>query len=550
MNTRARPLISVLLFVAWASANAQSGPNHEVDTIFEKWDTPDSPGCAVSVILDGAIVYKRGYGMANLEYGVPITPSSIFHVASVSKHFTAMGVLLLADEGKLTLDDDVRKYVPEVPDFGETITIRHLIHHISGLRDQWSLLHMAGWRWEADVVKQEDVLDITSRQKALNFKPGDEYLYSNTGYTLLAVIIERLSGKTLREFAEERLFEPLGMKDTHFHDDHQMIVPNRAYAYAPEDDGGLIISIPDFDVVGATSLFTTVEDLARWDRNFYTGRVGGHGVIEQMSIRGRLNDGKEIPYAVGLSHGFYRGLRTVSHGGSDAGYRSHFIRFPHQRFSLAVLCNFPSSGPGELARKIADIYLAEDFTEPVEQFSPIELPVGDLERLAGLYRHPASDTVWSIEMKDSVLVVGGERPRVLQPLGKGRFRVEDSSTVVTLETGPSGSAVLHVPSSRGRYIAYQRVERAHPNPTELEVYVGPYYSVELGAEYAFRIKEDKLVLWNRKIGEKELEPSFEDGFTYDGYAMAFTRDTKNRVDGFTLSSGRVRRVRFEKKFSS
>ena len=196
----------------------------QVDEVFVDRDSPDSPGCAVSVMEDGAIVYKRGYGMANLEYGVPITPSSIFHVASVSKQFTAFALLLLAEEGKLSLDDDVREYVEEVPDFETTLTIRQLIHHTSGLRDQWSLLRLAGWRFEADVITQGDVLDITSRQTSLNFNPGDEYLYSNTGYTLLAVIVERISGQSLRDFTEERIFEPLGMDDTHFHDDHRMIV--------------------------------------------------------------------------------------------------------------------------------------------------------------------------------------------------------------------------------------------------------------------------------------------------------------------------------------
>jgi hypothetical protein len=436
MSARVRLFTVVLLLTALLPAYAADDAelHAKVDAIFEEWDKPASPGCAVSVIRDGAIIYKRGY----------------------------------------------------------------------------------------------------------------EYLYSNTGYTLLAVIIERISGKTLREFSEERLFAPLGMKDTHFHDDHQMIVVNRAYAYAPkdEDDDRLIISIPDFDVVGATSLFTTVEDLARWDRNFYTARVGGREVIEQMHVRGLLTDGTEIPYAVGLSHGTYKGLKTVSHGGSDAGYRSHFIRFPEQRFSLAVLCNFPSSGPGGLARKVADIYLAEDLTEPPEEeFSPIELPRAELEPLAGIYRHPDADTIWVITMEDDHLTVGTGWPRVLQPLGDGRFRIEDSSTVVKLGGTP---AALHVPAGADRYVVYERFEKANPSLGDLEAYVGSYHSEELGADYTFRVEDDKLVLRNRKIGKKELETTYKDGFTFQGYAMTFTRTESGRVDGFTLSSGRVRRVRFDK----
>jgi CubicO group peptidase (beta-lactamase class C family) len=322
-----------------------ASPERQVDEIFAAMDTPDSAGCAVSVMRRGAIIYRRGYGMANLEYGVPITPSSIFHVASVSKQFTAMALALLVAEGKVAWDDDIRRYVPEVPDYGKTITLEHLVHHTSGIRDQWSLLSMAGWRWEGDVVKQEDVLIIIARQNALNFDPGTTYLYSNTGFTLLAVVVERVSGKSLREFTQEQIFEPLGMRDTHFHDDHQRIVVNRAYAYAPDSVYGLRISIPDFAIVGASSLFTTVEDLAKWDRDFYTGQVGGPEVIEQLQTRGVLNNGEKIDYAFGLSHGTYRGLHTVGHGGADAGYRSDFLRLPDQEFSVCGAVQLPVQQP-------------------------------------------------------------------------------------------------------------------------------------------------------------------------------------------------------------
>ena len=207
-------------------------------------------------------MYLRGYGMANFEYDIPITPSSVFHVASVSKQFTTFAVSLLVADGEVAWEDDIREYVPEVPDFGQVITLRHLANHTSGIRDQWDLLGMAGWRFEADVITQGDVLDITSRQTALNFPVGSEYLYSNTGFTLLAVVVERVSGQTLKEFTQERIFEPLGMSGTHFHDDHNTIVPNRAYGYAAVRGGGYRISIPDFDVVGG-SMVAVQENMAR-----------------------------------------------------------------------------------------------------------------------------------------------------------------------------------------------------------------------------------------------------------------------------------------------
>ncbi|HET9532790.1 MAG TPA: serine hydrolase domain-containing protein, partial [Blastocatellia bacterium] len=303
------------------------------------------------VVKDGSVIYKRGYGSANLEYNIPISPSTIFHVASVSKQFTAFAINLLASQGKLSLDDDIRKHLPEVPDFGKKITIRHLIHHTSGLRDQWELLAMAGWRLD-DVITKEHILKMVRHQKELNFDPGQEYLYSNMGYTLLAVIVERVTGQTFRQWTHENIFKPLGMTDTHFHDDHQMIVRNRAYSYAPERESGFRLAALNYANVGATSLFTTVEDLAKWMQNFEDMKLGGRGVIEQMYQQGVLNTGQKIDYAFALGIGKYRGLRTVGHSGGDAGYRSHVVWFPEQRFAVAVLSNLATFNPVRLSQQV------------------------------------------------------------------------------------------------------------------------------------------------------------------------------------------------------
>ena len=264
---------------------------------------------------DGRIIYKHGYGMADLDHNVTITPSTVFHVASMSKQFTAASIVLLAQEGKLSLDDDVRKYIPELPDFGSLITIGNLIHHTSGLRDQWDLLELAGWRYSLDLITDEDVMSVVARQKELNFKPGEKYVYCNTGYTLLATIVKRVSGMSFREFTTQNIFEPLGMMNTHFRDDHAEIVKNNAYGYEPEKTGTFRLSNTNFDTVGATSLHTTVEDLALWDENFYHPRVGGASFLEQMLQRGKLNNGENQDYAFGLVVGKYKGLATVDHAG-------------------------------------------------------------------------------------------------------------------------------------------------------------------------------------------------------------------------------------------
>ena len=278
-----------------AGSKLDADTARRIDAVFAPFDATSSPGCAVAVSRGGQVSYARGYGMANLEYDVAIAPDSIFHVASISKQFAAFSVALLAADGKLSLDDEVRKYVAELPDFGTPVTIRHLMHHTSGLRDQWTLQAYAGWR-DDDLITEADVLTMAARQRGLNFAPGAEYLYSNTGFTLLAVIVKRVSGQSLREFAEARIFAPLGMTRTHCHDDHTMIVRQRTSAYQPRPGGGWRISIPVFDTYGATSLFTTVGDLLRWEQNFVSAQVGGRALVDEAQVSGRLNDGTAIGY--------------------------------------------------------------------------------------------------------------------------------------------------------------------------------------------------------------------------------------------------------------
>ncbi len=549
----------VLLVGVPLPAAAQQATSADVlartDSIFARMDSPTTPGCAVSVMQQGAIVFERGYGMANLEYGIPITPQSVFHVASVSKHFTAFAIELLVNEGRVSWDDDIRKYVPEVPDFGQPITLRHLVHHVSGIRDQWNLLSMAGWRWEADVVTQKDVLDITSRQTSLNFAPGERYLYSNTGYTLLAVVVERVTGQSLRDFAQERIFAPLGMERTHFHDDHEMIVPNRAFAYAPDSIGlhGLKQSIPDFDVVGATSLFTTVHDLAAWDRNFYTGRIGGRDALARMEQRFVLNDGDTIDYAHGLSIGERRGLRTVGHGGADAGYRSHFMRVPEQEWSVAVLCNYPSSNPGGLANRVADVWLEDAYTQPAQVAGTngaehdrwVDVPRSTLASLTGVYRDADGFDARRIELHGDTLkaMIGPGYP--LRPLGADRYEVVGAGVILVLQPPGNGEPATMTTDDDPDDV-YVQLPAWTPTAADLAAFAGTYYSDELGTEYRFVIDDGRLAFRHRKLADAVLEPTFENGFTLRGRTVIFQRDADGRVTGFRMSDGRVYDVAFER----
>jgi CubicO group peptidase (beta-lactamase class C family) len=539
------------------SAGTDKAAAGKVDEVFAQFDKPGSPGCALAVIKDGQITYKRGYGMSNLEYGIPISPSSIFHVASISKEFTAMSVVMLAQQGKLSLDDDVRKYVPEVPDFGEHITIRHLIHHTSGLRDQWSLLDLAGWR-EDDVITEADILNLVSRQKALNFKPGAEYLYSNTGYTLLAVIVKRVSGQSLREFAEANIFKPLGMTRTHFHDDHTMIVRDRTSAYQPRKGGGLKISIPVFDTYGATSLFTTVEDMAKWDQNFTSKRVGGEAAIEQMLSPGVLNSGKKLTYAFGLVVGEYKGLKTVGHGGADAGYRADFVRFPDQRFSVVCLCNFSRSNPGTLTRRVADIYLADHLKRDLskEKKSPAVASTSErpseleLASKVGAYYDRKGEQMIRVEMKDGKLMADVGPGFPLNPLSKNLFQVVGAPVQVTFEGMANGhpQRMVVVAEGEAEPTVYEYTETANPTPAQLAEYVGTYYSEELDARYTLIVKDGKLILRRKKFDDSALKPMSADSFTDPETGdIKFIRDGVNNLSGFELNAGRVRHLKFSKE---
>ncbi len=333
------PLLGVLLIALAAPPFAEAQDidldASAIDALFAEWDRTASPGCSLAVIHEGEIVYARGYGMANLDWGIANSPTTVFRIGSTSKQITAACIALLRLDGALSLDDEIQEYVPEMPRYERPITVRHLVHHTSGVRDYLSLMSYAGRR-EHDWYTTEEAVEIIARQKSLNFLPGEQYTYSNSGYLLLGVIVERVSGKTLREFAQERIFDPLGMRHTHYHDDHTEVVSGRALGYSPADEGGIRIDVTTLDMVGDGGVFTTVEDFFLWDQNFYHGEVGGPRFLKLIQTPGVLNDGESLDYAFGLGVGKYRGLRTVSHSGGFAGYGAQLIRFPEQRFS--VIC--------------------------------------------------------------------------------------------------------------------------------------------------------------------------------------------------------------------
>jgi CubicO group peptidase (beta-lactamase class C family) len=525
----------------------------KTDAAFAAWAKPATPGCALGVLRDGTMLYSHGYGLADVEHSVPITPTTVFHVASVSKQFTALAIYILVNEGKLSLDDDIRKYLPELHDFHKTITLRNLLNHTSGLRDQWNLLAMAGWRL-ADEITQQDVLNLIWRQRELNFPPGEEQVYSNTGYTLLALIVERVSGKSLADFTRERIFLPLGMQHSHFHSHYGDLVQNRAYSYERQPDGRYRYVALSYSTVGPSSLFTTVEDLARWDENFYTGTVAGKAVLAQMQVPGKLNNGKETDYAAGLVAGEYRGLKTVEHGGGDAGFRTELLRFPEAHFSVITLCNTGDADAAALAHGVADIFLDSQL-KPVaaesQELHPVEIKIDStlLDAYVGYYQFGPGFILAITRESDRLFArLTGQQPARIFPASQRSFALKAADAELTFDepagSGESRGLTLH----QGKVEHYaRRIDSAHLTPERMRAYTGTFYSDELDTLYTVSSRDDKLFVRYPR-GESELKPTTTDMFEAEMpfRTVTYRCSAERRCDAFTVTNGRVRRLRFDR----
>jgi CubicO group peptidase (beta-lactamase class C family) len=521
-----------------------------IDAVFADLDSTHSPGCAAAVYKNGEIFYTNGYGMANLEHGVPITPKTVFDIGSTSKQFTAAAAALLALDGKLSLDDDIRKFIPEMPSYDRTITVRHLIHHTSGVRDYGILLALSGID-DHNFFTYAELVDLSARQKNLNFLPGDDHLYSNSGYILLAVIVERVSGMTFGEFVTQRIFEPLGMKSTLVYEDRDRIVPHRATGYSWGEDGEARIDhYWNFALAGDGQVLTTVEDLLHWDDNFYRPEVGGDEFIEMMLTRGVFTDGTEMPYALGLYHGDYRGVKTVHHGGAWGGFRAQFVRVPEHRLSTVVLCNLGSSSPDDRAHRILDIVL-EEHLDPVEEASEAVAVVLDPEALEGLEGEYQLEIglLFKISVKDATLFMeaGGMPSMEMIPFSETEFNVAELGVMIVFERDAAGRA-LEVSARQGStVIGGKRLDAYDPTQTELAGYTGDYYSDELDAVWRIAGGDGTLVLQVGFGPKFELQFTGKDAFAANQFSGTFERDATGDVNAVVIDAGRVKNLRAVKK---
>ena len=524
-----------------AAANAVS--SQEVDQIFSAYSKAGSPGCSLGVIRDGDFVYRKAYGLANLELGVQLSPQSVFYMGSVSKQFTAAAIVLAAEQGYLSLDDDVRKYLPELPDYGHVITLRQMIHQTSGFRDFFSLLAVSGHD-VADFNSPGDIFKSVVRQRGLNNIPGDEWIYSNTNYFLLGIVVRRATKKSLSEFAAENMFQPLGMSHTLFYDDHTLVVPGRVAAYdsAPHDSFRVDWSTT-YEVVGGGGLMSTVDDLLLWDRNFYANRLGKGMLVQELQTPGVLNNGNKISYAMGLDLGNYRGLSIVEHGGALFGYRTELLRFPEQKFSVICLCNIANAVPENLARKVADIYLADKLQPGASTLNPSSkenLP--DPAEFAGKYLDPRTHLMYTFTASNGNLMAWGA---VLRRINANQF-YDLASNVITFESS-KGTMQAKLDLKGETYFSGSRIQELRLDKTVLASYTGQFRSTELDTACGLFLEKDTLTLRNRDNPAQKLTPIAKDEFDAgDLGRLVFERDSGGRVFGFRVFTQDARGIAFKK----
>lgn len=540
-------LTNVITINAQVKTTPKSKTADKVDKLLAKYDFKNGPGLSLAVIKDGAVVYKKGFGIANLEYGVPITTSTVFQVASVSKQFTVFSILLLEQEGKLSIDDDIRKYLPEMPDYGHKITLRNLANHTSGIRDNTDLANLIG-TGEADLISNEEAVKLITSQKGLNFIPGDEFQYCNSGYILLAEIVKRVSGQSFAEFTQARIFKPLKMKNSQFIDAPETIVKNRAYSYIKYENT-YYKSILNHSFVGSTGLNTTIDDLSLWAMNFKKKTIGNDAIFKKMKEKSRLNSGELIPYGLGLENQVYKGLDIVFHGGGIGRYGSRILIIPEHNFSVVYMCNSRDFHPFDIVYPIIDYYLADKETiqsTPTINKTLLQNFVGDYEIF------PRTGYIFTFSKDNDTLfqqVKGDDAKVKLVQISDNEFTFPNyphSKFVFEKANGQSSNFVRwHISdfSYKGQRIELKQFDKEKVNSNEL---VGMYYNAELNTTYDFVLKDNNLFATHSRNGEMSLIAFQPDIFVSNIGGIEIIRNDLKKVIGFNLSGQGIKGMRFDK----
>ena len=547
-----------LIFVCIFSLTAfgQSIDTKAIDSLFIDWDKKDTPGCAIGIMQNGALVYAKGYGMANLEYNIPNSPNSVFRIGSTSKQFTAACIILLEEQGQLSLDDKLNDFFPDFPAYAEKITVKHLLNHTSGIRDYLQLSYLKGIRND-DYYVDEEIMDWLINQQTLNFEPGSEYLYSNSGYWLLGQIVQKVSGMNMAEFAKQNIFDPLKMSSTHFHNDHTEIVKNRASGYYPKKDSTYMISMTTLDMIGDGGIFTTIEDIKKWDDSFYGSKILSQSFWNKMIEQGKLNDGTVIDYAAGLYHEDFNGIKSIRHGGAFVGFRADLVRFPDEHLSIAVFCNRGDGDPSKKADQIASILLSDQINKseikakPQVANSNADTSIAiDLSRIEGDYEVEPGVVVSFTADQDSLNVLQNwnNAQYSIYRVEGNTFKIPGEESISFKFSNLENDKTQDLSVFQGQ--TETKAKRKEPidiSKLNMEDFVGQYCSEELDICYHFSKVEDQLML---QVGEKPKHWSCTisdiDVLALPMGLAKFEKENEQIVS-FILESGRVKNVKFIKE---
>jgi CubicO group peptidase (beta-lactamase class C family) len=509
----------------------------KIETIFSRYK-PGKPGAELAISRNGKIIFSKAWGMADMEHNVPLTTESITEAGSVSKQFTAAAILLLEQQGKLSLDDDVHKYVPEIPDYGYKITLRQMMQHKSGFKDWGAIAAIAGWPRSTKTYNNNDALYIISNQKMLNYKPGDEYLYSNSNYNLFAIIVQRISGMSLAEFTRKNIFEPAGMKHTQWRDDHRRIVPNRAMAYS-RSGSGHITNMPNEYVYGNGGLLTTVEDLVVWCDYYLNGKFGNPSLLDKQTATSSFNNGVMHNYAAGLFIDEYRGWKSYWHDGATAGYRSALTVYPELGLSIAWLSNTSEFDSDSLnvSQKIEQLLLpVKKAPEDKGQFPIYKADKDKLDSYVGWYRNDRTGGGVKLYVQSDNLYA--------TQVGKLTAVSDDFFTAGSNRVLIKPKGFLFINGAKDS-INFTKVEEAKLDEKMMNEYVGEYYSEEAEAKFYLVIKNGKLYIQQKPNNEFQLSPTYKDGFESPAGTIYFERE-KEKIAALKVSVGRARNVEFKK----
>jgi CubicO group peptidase (beta-lactamase class C family) len=533
-------VIALLSTATWAQVPDKQKVVAGAERAFEKFTkayVAPAPGCAAAVSLNGETVFEKAFGLADMEHNVPNTSQTIFESGSVAKQFTAAALVLLQQDGKLSIDDAVRKYIPELPDYGAPLTIRHLLNHTSGLRDWGTVMSLTGAGRGDRVISQDLAFDVITHQKALDFTPGSEYSYSNSGYNLAAIIVERVSKQKFTAFVEERLFKPIGMTNSSWRDDYQRIVPNRAQAYARQGNGPWRLNMPFMNVYGNGGMLTTVGDWMKWNAMLDSQSLGAP-LVTALETRGVLNDGRKIAYALGLTVDTYKGLKDVSHGGATAGYQTFLARYPDNKVSVGVMCNGTSPGAGGIAASITDEIFGLSPNSP--RIEAAKVSEDELKKFVGTWRNEKTHAPARFVVENGVSRWSGAR---LVAMGGGQFTAGNNQLRFTFdkEGKPMSAELVDSDGEVRRFVPEQEWK---PAPADLASFKGDWFSEEAGATLTIAVEADKAFIKQRPATSLAMQPIYKDHFDVEGYIVWFTRDKNGKIDGMHVGASRMRDMPF------